>query len=405
MRAVPPRSVLLSLFLAASCAPAPSRAPAPVDDGPVPPADSAALVTVLGRDTLALERWVRQGNRVTADVVVRVPRTSLRRYELLVGDDGLMRVFIERRLDPSAPEAGPLRTERLETLADTGDAWRRTVIESFRTTVDTVRAPYTALPWVDLVHWPFELVVGRLAAGSAETAQPLLAGGRVLPFRVRRPTATTAELTHPLRGTTTAELDASGRLLALDAAATTRKTRVRRERWVRVEEAARAWAAADAAGRGMGDLSGRGREEETVGGAKIVVDYGRPHKRGREIFGGIVPWGQLWRTGANLATHLSTDRSLVLGEGRDALAVPPGEYTLFSIPAPDGGVLIVNRQTGQSGTAHDATRDLGRVPMRIGKLPEVVEGFTIDVQDNGGGRGTINLKWDRAQFTVPFAVR
>jgi hypothetical protein len=176
---------------------------------------------------------------------------------------------------------------------------------------------------------------------------------------------------------------------------------VTRVPWVDVEGPARRWAAADAAGRGLGELSGRGREEATVGGARIVVDYGTPMRRGRDIWGGIVPWGQLWRTGANRATHLSTTRDLVLGDPARGLVMPAGEYTLFSIPERDGGVLIVSRQTGQTGTAYDPARDLGRVPMRRVERTEPAESFTITVDP----AGMLRLAWDRSEFVVPFAVR
>jgi hypothetical protein len=369
-------------------------------------ADSTGFVTVLGRDTLAIERRVRSGNRVTADVAVRSPRTTLRRYVLDLDADGTMRRFEERILDPAAPERAPLRTERLEAL---GEGWIRTVADSAGTRVDTLQAPRTALPFVDLVHWPYELVLMRAAregVRSGEATQPLLAGGRVLPFRLRWPSADSVELTHPNRGTMTARVDAAGRLLGMDAARTTRKVRVGRAGWLPVEERARSWAAADAAGRGLGELSGRAQEEAVVAGARISVDYGTPSKRGRVIFGTVVPWGEVWRTGANRATHFSTDRALVLGDpATGTLAVPAGEYTLFSIPAPEGGVLIVNRQTGQNGTAYDAARDLGRVRMRRAELPEVVERFTIRVEERGSGGGVLHLEWDQTRFSVPLTVQ
>lgn len=386
------------IFASALLALAPTLAPAPAA---AQQADSAALVTVLGSDTLALERWVRAGNRVTADVAVRSPRTTLRRYVLELGDDGAMRSFEERTFDPAAPERGPLRTERVEAQ---GAGWSRTVANADSTRTTSVEGPAAALPFVDLVHWPYELVTTRAVRAGAragEATQPLLAGGRVLPFRVRWPAETRVELTHPLRGTMTAETDAAGRLLRLDAAQTTRKVVVTRAPWMEIDARARAWAAADAAGRGVGELSGRGSEEATVRGARIAVDYGTPMKRGRTIFGTVVPYGQVWRTGANRATHFTTDRALVLG---GTLAVPAGEYTLFSIPAADGGVLIVNRQTGQNGTAYDAARDLGRVPLRRARLAEPVERFTIDVEESGPG-GMLHIRWDDTQLSVPFTVQ
>lgn len=154
----------------------------------------------------------------------------------------------------------------------------------------------------------------------------------------------------------------------------------------------------------MGELSGRGRAEGTLRGARIVVDYGTPSRRGRDIFPGVVRWGEVWRTGANRATHFTTDRALVFtGADGAALQVPAGEYTLFSIPQVDGGWLIVNRQTGQNGTAYDPAQDLGRVRMRRETATEPVETFTIAVEPSAQG-GVLRLSWDRSAFIVPFRV-
>jgi hypothetical protein len=83
--------------------------------------------------------------------------------------------------------------------------------------------------------------------------------------------------------------------------------------------------------------------------------------------------------------------------------VPAGEYTLYSIPAATGGVLIINKQTGQNGQQYDQTRDLGRVPLTMGSLPAVVEGFTIVVRE-ANGRGELALQWDRTELVTPFTV-
>jgi Protein of unknown function (DUF2911) len=361
-------------------------------------ADSAALVTVLGRDTLALERWVRTPTRVTAEAVVRSPRTTLRRYVLDLGPDGRMRRFEERVFEPSSP--APVRTDVYEA-ADGG--WTRTLTQADSVATARVDAPAEALPWVDLVHWPFELVLMRARGGQGGPA-PLLAGGRPLAYTVTPNADGGWTLTHPFRGPSTVRVDASGRLLSLDAAGTTRKVIVTRVPWVELEGPAARWAQADREGRGMGELSGRGRAEGTVAGASIVVDYGTPQRRGRDIFPGVVRWGEVWRTGANRATHFTTDRALVFtGADGATLQVPAGEYTLFSIPREDGGWLIINRQTGQNGTAYDSAQDLGRVRMRRTTVAEPVESFTIAVEPADAG-GTLRLSWDRSTFTVPFRV-
>lgn len=363
-------------------------------------ADSAALVTVLGRDTLALERWVRTPEGITAEAVVRSPRTTLRRYTVELASEGRIQRYEEAIFDPASPDA-PLR---IETYQPTYNVWRRTVQQGDSLAESTVEAPAHVVPWVDLVHWPFELVLMRARGGQGGEA-PMLSGGRALAYTVTPAEGGGWTLTHPFRGPSAVRVDEQGRLLSLDAAATTRKVIVTRVPWVDVEGPAARWAQADREGRGMGELSGRGREEATVAGARIVVDFGQPQRRGRDIFPGVVRWGQVWRTGANRATHFSTDRALVLGDpAAGTIEVPAGEYTLFSIPQEDGGWLIVNRQTGQNGTAYDSAQDLGRVRMRRTPVAEPVEAFTIRALPADGG-GVLRLSWDTSEFSIPFRVR
>lgn len=137
-----------------------------------------------------------------------------------------------------------------------------------------------------------------------------------------------------------------------------------------------------------------------IAGARIEIQYGRPSMRGRAIFGGLVPFGTVWRTGANEATHLRTSADLVVGTER----IPAGEYTLYSIPAPDGWTLIVNRQTGQWGTAYDQRHDLVRLSVTIDTLPEPLETFRISIVEGTRTDGEIRFEWESTRATLRFDV-
>jgi hypothetical protein len=191
-----------------------------------------------------------------------------------------------------------------------------------------------------------------------------------------------------------ARIDEHGAIQYYDATATTRKLIVKRSGPLDMDALATRFA-----DRAIGSLSGAGESEATVHGANIKLTFGQPAKRGRELFGGIVPWGERWRTGANRATHFSTDKDLKIGE----LDVPAGDYTLFSIPQPEGGTLIINKQTGQNGNSYDESRDLGRVPMTITTNDESVELFTIDAIERDD-MGVLQLKWGETIFEVPFEI-
>ena len=147
-------------------------------------------------------------------------------------------------------------------------------------------------------------------------------------------------------------------------------------------------------------LSPRDTAEARIAGSRILVDYGRPSMRGRTIFGELVPFGRVWRTGANAATTLVTEADLEIGGQR----VPRGTYTLYTLPSADQWQLIINRQTGQWGTEYDESRDLVRIPMQRTTLPQDVEQFTINVEPLGGDRGRLVMAWERTQAQVPFRV-
>ena len=157
------------------------------------------------------------------------------------------------------------------------------------------------------------------------------------------------------------------------------------------------------AGANQPPASPRDSVKTTIADANIFVDYGRPSKRGRDVFGGLadMKWGMVWRTGANKATHFTTSKALQFG----ALAVPAGTYTLYTL-LDEGGkwMLIVNKQTEQSGTEYDAKQDLVRIPLTVDQTPAVVEKMTIEVTPAGQG-GQIALVWDRTRAHATFTVK
>lgn len=146
--------------------------------------------------------------------------------------------------------------------------------------------------------------------------------------------------------------------------------------------------------------SPRATAEGTVGTASVSVDYGRPSRRGRQIFGGLVPFDAVWRTGANAATTLVLGGTVELG-GRPLEA---GTYTLYSVPARDGWTLVVNGQTGQWGTEYDAGRDVVRIPMEVSRPPAPVDTFTISVEGGATG-GRLVFAWDTLQGALPIRTR
>jgi len=196
-----------------------------------------------------------------------------------------------------------------------------------------------------------------------------------------------------------ARVDSSGRMLTLDGSATTAKVEVHRVSSPDLEHFARSFAAAEAAHGPVGQLSPRDTARGEVGTARIMVDYGRPSRRGRRIFGHVVPWGRVWRTGANEATQLTTDSPLTIGDH----TVPAGTYSLWTVPRPDGATLIVNARTGQWGTHYDRRLDLARLEMARDTLSDPLERFSIAIEP-AGDAGVLRLTWETTSYWIPVDV-
>jgi hypothetical protein len=201
--------------------------------------------------------------------------------------------------------------------------------------------------------------------------------------------------------TEVARVDSRGNILGIDASATTVKTVAQRVPNLDFDNVVKSWAATEVAhGGAMGQMSPPDTTKETIGGANVVVAYSRPLKRGRVIFGNIVPWNQVWRTGANAATVFSTDKDLAFG----STVVPAGKYTLWTVPTPTGAKLIFNSETGQWGTDYHADKDFVRVDLAGKQISPAVEQFVIGVAPRGPG-GIITFTWDDRQYSAPFTVK
>lgn len=151
--------------------------------------------------------------------------------------------------------------------------------------------------------------------------------------------------------------------------------------------------------RAQGRVSPHETVSAVIDGATISISYGRPYMKGRTIMGDLVPYGPLWRMGADEATTLVTDRDLMFGR----VHLPAGSYSLFAVPGQSAWTLIVNSETGQSGLEHNAAKDLAKIDAKVGVAPTPVEQFTIAIVAAPAG-GVLTLRWERTEITAPFTV-
>ncbi len=156
----------------------------------------------------------------------------------------------------------------------------------------------------------------------------------------------------------------------------------------------------------MGDNSSRPSPPEKATcdlgmGQTITTDYSSPRMKGRQIYGGLVPYGKVWRTGANDATTFVTTTGVEVG----GKSVPAGSYTLFTVPDANKWTLIINKKTGEWGIPYKYQSDeLARVDMTVSKVSSPVEDFTISYEKTGSGC-VMHLDWETTRASVDIAPK
>ena len=358
-------------------------------------AQQASLVYRLGKDTVAIEQYTRTAKGLTGEMVQRSGAAVVRvQYEVTIGGDGRPAAATIRRLqaDGTAIPNAPTET-RLRVGAD---SVTREIVWPDSVQRRAFAAQKALLNFPVFVYGPVELLASIRRAGGATDSVPALGATGNLGFTGITPIGGDSIR---LRGGTYAmvmRFDANGRLLLVDGALTTNKA-----------YATRGTGGTDLAAiartmKPTGVLSARDVARGAFGpGGMVLVDYGRPLVRERSVWGGLlVPFDSVWRAGANDATHLFTTRTLTMG----SLVVPNGMYSLWVQHTRNGTFLIVNKGTGQWGTAYDPSQDLGRVAMLVGPAPSHVEELTYTVRALGANRGAIELAWGASVAAVPFTV-
>jgi hypothetical protein len=362
--------------------------------------DTGSFVVRLGQDTTGVEHYTRSANKLEVDQVGRAPRTLRRHFTYDLKDGALTHLAVVVK-PPGATDP----TQSVDATIE-GDSARVTIKSGAAApTEQHLFLPrgtlliFSSSPWVQ-----YEGQIMKLAKSKSDSLGGVLlyvgapTTDRYLLQKLGRDSVaisnTHADVYH-------AAVDKAGHILGILPIAGTQKFSVSRVAKLDVDAYANTYMAREQAGQGLGMLSPRDTVRvASAGGASLMIDYGRPAKRGRVVMGGLVPNGELWRTGANAATQFKTDKALDFG----GTVVPAGFYTLWSMYTGTGWKLIVNSETGQWGTAHKAEKDLFTIDMKLSTLPQVVERFTISVDSNDKG-GVLNLDWDTTRASAAFTTQ
>ena len=357
------------------------------------------FVATLGNDTTSVERVTRTGDHLEGDQVGRSPVVVHRHWEATVASDGSLSRWT---MDTHIPNAPAGQADLHHELIFTGNKVRM-IRETGRDTVDhTYVNSYTrTVPWNAFLYASYEVLfqAARGLPDSTSIGQYFFEGwdeGHFGYAKVQHLAGGDDSISSTgLAGSGFAHFDGEGRMLSYSGDGTTYKQEVKRVSEVPDIGALVDRFAADERAKGFSRvLSSRDTARGTVGAAAITVDYSRPLMRGRTLVGGLIPYGDVWRTGANAATQLTVSAPVRLA----GVPLKAGTYTLWTLPTRDGVTLIINAQTGQWGTDYESDQDVARRPMRVGRTTSPVERFTISVD---AATSSLVMEWGPFRWSAP----
>jgi hypothetical protein len=355
--------------------------------------DTASFVLRIGDDTVSVEQYTRTTTSLSGRQVLRTPRTIIREYSAVLGADGHATSVDVSFTRPG--DAAPMTRARLDFGADTAVV---TIHQGDSTRVLRVAAAGGAIPFIGYSIGLYELPLARFRSTGAPTGSTALVpigATTASPLTITTGEGDWVTLTN-IAGENRVRVDPAGRILLWDGSGSTLKLHGERLARLELEEMIASFAERERAGELLGTLSPRDSTLASLAGASIRVDYSSPSRRGRTIAGEVIPWDVIWRTGANQATRLSTDRDLQIGDS----LVPAGTYSLWTLPQRSGWTLILNRQHGQWGTEYDPAQDLARIPMISEPVLHLPERFTISL-DSASDDGRLILAWGDLYVWVP----
>src|SRR2546423_7246804 len=306
--------------------------------------DSGAFVVRLGNDTLALEQYTRTPTQLRGEYVTPTPRSLHRIHALDLNPDGTVRRL---QLVTHNIGGGPGPMETKNSVDFSGDSAVLISPRGDSSVTSKLAVPRGTFPFQLHVYGLLEQI-GRWARAqgkdsvrfTALTSATATSGGYV----AKRGGDTLVIMFDAGQyagvGPFTFRLDRQGHLTWLTGKGSTLQVEVQRVPSVPMAQSTQSFA-----NRPLGQLSPRDTVRASVGGAEVWIDYSRPSRRGRDIFGALEPWNKVWRTGANSATQLSTSVDLTIGGATD----PAGKYTHWTLPSPTRWKLIISKQTGQCG--------------------------------------------------------
>lgn len=365
------------------------------------------MIERLGNDTLSVESYSMGPDEFHGQLLTRMPVTQVATYDANLNDDGSITNMHVNWKTPSENPKGPKQRFYTISISDStaqvrlrGD-WRgKNIDTTYSVTVPQGTVPGlggfapTAITFNQIIRQ------ANLKNSNSSYSTHIISPGskRLVPVTLNKLGGDTLSL--KMHGETyLATVNAKNIIKWYSGRETTVRTDMKPAPGASFSNMASMFAKRDANGNGMPIASPLDSAKAVINGAHLKIIYSRPSKRGRVIWGKLVPWNTVWRTGANAATSFTTDKDIMIGNTK----VPAGSYTLYSVYTPTSAQLIINSQTGQWGTVYNQNRDFARIPMQKTTV-EPHEKFTISF-DSTGGQHQLNLTWDTFDYHVPVTAK
>ncbi|GAB3959320.1 hypothetical protein GCM10028805_55210 [Spirosoma harenae] len=366
---------------------------------------TASFVGKMGPDTVFVETYSVINNHLYGKVLFRMFENHIGVFNIHFHPNGSIREFNMMAMDPmnsSLPYQATVawrfpynRTMVCENNECTVYVSRRDSLQELvvKQTVGSMDFYGGSNPLFSLMEWNCM----RLAKSGKQTLGPLTTTNTsaVSNISVRYTGQNTMVFGGPFIEYTKINTDDEGRIISTDGTGSAYNFLVTKHPPIDIDQIAKRMAKAPV----IGNPSPRDTLNVTIQKSPISVDYSRPHRRGRKIFGAVVPYDSVWRTGANNATVLTLPRKMQIGK----TVIPAGKYSLYTIPSHQGWRLIFNTNTTRWPTDPDRTKDFAEVPLLVKTLPTPKDLFTIEIQETKAG-GVLKILWDDLEAYTDFML-
>lgn len=369
----------------------------------VPPY-TASFVGRMGTDTVLIETYTINNNHLYGRAFTRVPEDYIADFTIHFYTDGSMREFNINAMNPinsSVPfEAKSRAFEYRLNMNCQNDTCTYYNSDPNFASERIVKHPAKHMDfvggWVPLISL-MEWNCMRLAKSKQQAISLNMINHNIGVYPISLHYKDTGKMIFggPFLEYTTISVDPHGRISDVNGIGTPWNYIVTKHSPIDIDEIAQRMTQTP----GIGIPSPTESSTFEIKGSKISLTYGRPHKRGRVIFGGVVPYDSLWRTGANGPTTIKFERNVKFGKQ----LVPQGEYSIYTIPKRDEWLLIFSKDQERWPTDPDRSKEFVQFKIPVQLSNEAVQQFTILIQQTKKG-GQLQFLWDNVIATTDFEV-